>query len=257
MPNERFMSSFINEAQKSTNEILPDPYGDDEDVVGDSSWTSSLDKNKLNIDDTEEMSDVVNSFMSEESDESDESDEDDSYVLPSIPREEHKVEEVKQKPVQKVEEVKVVTKPEVPVERKVEKVQPKQEPVYEDKDENEEEEQEQTRRRRGRPTVEETKAIIEENKEKERLRELDEYSKTIISYVASKVLEGVLNDFESSIYNETYKKKLLNEYIDTGVKNPLFVALINECIESKYEDSYMEEKTTLVLSYIVNTEEEE
>lgn len=253
MPNERFMSSFINEAQKATNEILPDPYGDDEDVVGDSSWTSSLDKNKLNIDDTEEMSDVVNSFMSEESDESEE---DDSYVLPTIPREEKKVEEVKQKPVQKVEEVKVESKPKIQEEHKEEKPQPKKEPVYEDKDENEEE-QEQTRRRRGRPTVEETKAIIEENKEKERLRELDEYSKTIISYVANKVLEGVLNDFESNIYNETYKKKLLNEYIDTGVKNPLFVALINECIESKYEDSYMEEKTTLVLSYIVNTEEEE
>ena len=113
-------------------------------------------------------------------------------------------------------------------------------------------------RRRGRPPRTATKAVaINENK-KESSDEIEDKEITvdseielqIFNHVCKKVFEDLKENYTGEIYNKNYSDGLFDEfieYLNNGndyfesdlLKNPLFIALINEVINSDYKNEYL------------------
>lgn len=74
----------------------------------------------------------------------------------------------------------------------------------------------------------------------------------VLNYVCDKTIEYMSKNYKSKMYTVEYTEKLFKEYTNkqTNSSNPLFKALIDECIEDKVIDPYLNSLTSTVLEYI-------
>ena len=77
-------------------------------------------------------------------------------------------------------------------------------------------------------------------------------SNTVLEFVCKKTIQNLIKTHKSEIYSEKYTVGLFQDYLNDKInaKNPLFKALIDECIEKEDTDEYLGELTKTVLQYI-------
>lgn len=94
------------------------------------------------------------------------------------------------------------------------------------------------------------KQVIEKNE----IKNNEEIFQNIMNYVCKQTISNLKENYISKMYTKEYSELLFNGYLEDNIKNtplePLFKALILECIENNVEDSYLKEETISVLSFI-------
>lgn len=83
--------------------------------------------------------------------------------------------------------------------------------------------------------------------------ENEDIADVILNYVCKKTIANLITTYKSEIYTDAFTKDLFTKYCNDNINstNPLFKALINEVIEKKTKDPYLEEFTNYVLKNII------
>lgn len=79
-----------------------------------------------------------------------------------------------------------------------------------------------------------------------------EIGSVILDYVCKCTISNLKESYQSKIYTEEFTKGLFDKYLagKANSDDPLFKALISECIDNKVEDPYLKDLTIQVLEHI-------
>lgn len=88
-------------------------------------------------------------------------------------------------------------------------------------------------------------------------KDFSEVANDILTYVCTKTVSYLLENYKSDIYTEDYTASLFKKYIEDRQitsSNSLFRELMLECLSKDVEDPYLGDKTKIVINYIIESE---